>query len=494
MTRLLRKLPTALCVCAAAMLVAILALQTVGQSALSAYYQNLSKLSNLALLPAALAAIALLFYMRKREQRACKDRPWLVLTLFVLMLSVQFLIVRSCWFTLAWDAGSVHITAQELAQGKPLTEIGYFDLCPNNAPLAIAQAIPMWFAVKLGMAVPYVVLPYINAVLLNLSAYFSYACVRRLTKSPAARLFALVVSIGWIALSPYLIYPYTDTYSILFPVLALYVWLTLDKPVWKWFLVSLLCFFGASFKPTVLIFLIALICLSVCQALAQGICWKRGAAVAMAILIGMLPGRIWQNQTTAALAQSAKPEGQLSATHYLMIGLSSENYGGHSPADVIFSQSFPTLKERQAANLAKAWERVSERGVLGNMRFFAIKAYKAYADGSFASHSSFLEQDIPKRSDGLSVFLRSFYHKRGAMMPYAQTVVQCLWLCILALCAVCLWRGRRKPLTALLAITLLGLTAYLLLFEVWPRYLFLYAPFFVILSALALDEPLSFKR
>ena len=32
-------------------------------------------------------------------------------------------------------------------------------------------------------------------------------------------------------------------------------------------------------------------------------------------------------------------------------------------------------------------------------------------------------------------------------------------------------------------------TAYLLLFEVWPRYLFLYAPFFVILAALAFDGP-----
>ena len=36
---------------------------------------------------------------------------------------------------------------------------------------------------------------------------------------------------------------------------------------------------------------------------------------------------------------------------------------------------------------------------------------------------------------------------------------------------------------------MIGLTAYLLLFEVWPRYLFLYAPFFVILASLAFDKP-----
>ena len=37
-------------------------------------------------------------------------------------------------------------------------------------------------------------------------------------------------------------------------------------------------------------------------------------------------------------------------------------------------------------------------------------------------------------------------------------------------------------------------TAYLLLFEVWPRYLFLYAPFFVILASLAFDKPLILKK
>ena len=44
---------------------------------------------------------------------------------------------------------------------------------------------------------------------------------------------------------------------------------------------------------------------------------------------------------------------------------------------------------------------------------------------------------------------------------------------------------------ALLALTLLGVTAYLLLFEVWPRYLFLYAPFFILLASMALDKPVK---
>ena len=36
----------------------------------------------------------------------------------------------------------------------------------------------------------------------------------------------------------------------------------------------------------------------------------------------------------------------------------------------------------------------------------------------------------------------------------------------------------------------MGATAYLLLFEVWPRYLFVFAPLYVLLAAMALDRPL----
>lgn len=162
---------------------------------------------------------------------------------------------------MGWDVAYVYGTAEELARGQALSNADYFSLCPNNAPLTLLQAIPLWVAVKLGLAVPFVVLPYLDAVLLNLTAYLCLLCVRRLTSSRFAQGLALAVATAWIAVSPYLLYPYTDTYSILFPVLALYLYLSCHRPALKWFLISLVCFFGGSIKPTVLIFLIALVLL-----------------------------------------------------------------------------------------------------------------------------------------------------------------------------------------------------------------------------------------
>ncbi|MCI6377038.1 MAG: hypothetical protein MR842_04655 [Clostridiales bacterium] len=479
----------------------LLALLVAGQPALQTYYQNRSLLSNAALWPLALLAIALLMLLRARMEggvtpkEASRRGRWMLRAFFAALLAVQLVIVRCCWYKMGWDIANVYGMAEELARGQALSDPAYFSLCPNNAPLTVLQAVPLWFAVKLGLSVPFVVLPYLDAVLLNLTAYLCLLCVRRLTPSRLARGFALAVATGWIALSPYLLYPYTDTFSILFPVLALYAYLCCRRPALKWFLVSLACFFGASVKPTALIFLIALVLLGLCRFLARrDFCRARvkGAAiVAVALLLGAVPGRAWQSLSTAYLAGSPTPQEQLSETHYLMLGMNGATYGGHSPEDVAFSTSFPTLESRHAANLQKAWERLSERSLAQNLHFFAVKAYKAYADGSFAANSSFLDLEIPKRTDALSGFLRAFYHHRGGYNPLCHTLAQALWLGLLTLCAYTAIARRSHPAVPLLSLTLMGVTAYLLLFEVWPRYLFLYAPFYVILAAMAFDRPLK---
>lgn len=496
-------LPVAFCVLSGAVFIGILVLLVAGQPWLETFYQNRSLLNNLLLwIPAMiLPEILRLIGSKLKKPEVDHERRslWLTRAVFALVLIAQFVVARACWYKMGWDISVVYTTAEELAYGQALSHPDYFQLCPNNAPLTILQFIPMWVAVKIGLAVPFVVLPYIDAVLLNLSAYFLVRCVQMLTKNRIARGFSMAVAVGWIAMSPYILYPYTDTFAILFPILALYAFLRVRNPVLKAFAVSGLCFMGACVKPTVLIVLIALAILSACEFFARkdfsGKAWLRVLAVLAAVIVGMLPGKLFQDHTTAYLAGEATPQGQLCETHYLMLGMNGETYGGHSPADVEFSTSFETLSERRAANIRRAWERVTERSLWENVKFFSVKAYKAYADGSFAAHSSFLELEVPRRTDTLSTFLRDFYYEDGSFMPYCQTAAQCLWLMILLLCARSCIRLRKNPAVAVLALTLLGVTAYLLLFEVWPRYLFLYAPLFVVLASLALaGKPLSFKR
>lgn len=473
-------------------LIVILVLLVVGQPAFNQYYKPKSLLSNAALFPFALTAVVALFLFAKNSGGGSLNskhkklfwKPFLQLV----VLCVQFIIARSCWHKMGWDVSTIYTTAEEFAYGLPPTQLGYFSAYPNNAPLTLLHTIPLWIAYKLGFAVPFVVLPYIDAVLLHLSAFFCSRCIVRLTPNSAARFFGTILSYGWIALSPYILYPYTDTFSILFPVLILYLYLTSMRPVLKWFLISLMSFIGAAIKPTVLIVLIALVILSVCKMLTQKLSTRKilkAVIIAGVILMGMIPGKLFADCTVVWLTGSTNPAEEHGLGYWFLTGMNGETYGGHSAEDVNYANSFTEYSERQNACFTRAWERLSGRTLTENLHFFAVKAYKAYADGSFASHSSFLPLETPKRTDSLSLFLRSLYFKRGTLMPYCQTIVQVLWLMVLSLCAYTAIRLRSHPVVAVLSLTLLGLTAYLLLFEVWPRYLFLYAPFFVILASMA---------
>jgi hypothetical protein len=477
----------------------VLCLMLFAQNSLSAYYSQPALLPNLLLLPAALALLATAALLRGLAARLPRHIRWgaLLALYFPLLLALQLLFTRSVWYYPGFDVINVYQDAQRIAEGSRAATT-YYNLCPNNAPITLLLSVPLWVAVRLGLAVPYVVLPYLGAVMANVALLLTMVCIGRLTQSRFARLGSLLLGTAWIAFSMLTTVPYTDIFAIVFPVLALMLYLGKLRPLPKWFLISLTLFFGASIKPTVLILLIALVVVEGRRALAGGRLTARKTArigaVLLALAIGAAPGLVWQNVSTAYMTGTARPEGQLSETHYLMLGMNGDTFGGHSPDDVTFSTSFATLSQRRQANLLRAWERLTGRTFAANVAFFATKAYKAFSDGTFAADQSFLVLDVPARQDGLSVFLRSVFHRKGSLHPLLVTLQQGVWLTVLVMgIFALLGRNRRPRATAVLGLTVLGVGLYLLLFEVWPRYMYVYAPFFLILAALGLER-LRFVR
>ena len=152
-----------------------------------------------------------------------------------------------------------------------------------------------------------------------------------------------------------------------------------------------------------------------------------------------------------------------------------------------FSDSFATAKERTRANLERAQEELRRRTLAENLHFFSVKAYKAYADGTFAFNSYLVDQPV-RRTDRLSLFLRKIFYREGVWNPAYRAVMQCIWLLVLLGCLAAVLFRSREYTVQLCALSLLGLTAYQLLFEVWPRYLFLYAPLFLVLALLGVEK------
>jgi hypothetical protein len=106
---------------------------------------------------------------------------------------------------------------------------------------------------------------------------------------------------------------------------------------------------------------------------------------------------------------------------------------------------------------------------------------------------SFLEV-YEERNDTLSPWLRSFYYEDGENHNYLATWLQLVWLVTLALGmvsgAALFFGGRQTPEEAghesvlILMLSVVGITAFELLCEARARYLFIYAPVYVILAAM----------
>ena len=471
----------------------VLGIVVFGQRRLNAVYQTNMLLPNLALLPMAAALLLGLWAVRERTQRRALNirGSWFLAGYFAALLLLQLLVARSLWFYPGWDVETVYQTAFTIVGGGAIDR-AYFAECPNNAGIAVVLSIPLWIAGRLGKDVPYTVLVYLSVLLVNLACFVCMLCVRKVTESRITWVFALALCTVWIGLSLMITVPYSDTFAILFPILALYVYLSRKLPLFvKWLLIALLCFLGASIKPTALIFLFALVLVSGLQKVLH--CrgkdqWKRVLVVLAALMIGAAPGYLWNRAAIRYTAGDTNPEQQRGIAHFLMMGMNGDTFGGHDPEDVAYSSSFVTNSERTAANLARAWERVAGRGLAGNLYFFAAKTYKAFGDGTMAQSKSFLIMEAPVRDGRWGTLLKRVFYADGEYNAAFQTVQQILWLCILLLLpAAMLGKARKRKVTAVLAVTVTGLGLYLLLFEVWPRYLYLYAPVFVVLAAIGLD-------
>ena len=472
----------------------VLGVVVFGQDRFFAAYQTNTLVSNLLLLPLALLPVLGLWAVKARAPRRhalpLRSNGFL-LGYFAALLLIQLLVARSLWFYPGWDVETVYQTALDIVEGGAIDH-EYFAAYTNNAALSLLLSIPLWIAGRLGKDVPYTVLVYLSTLMVNAACFICMLCVRKLTKSRAAFLTALALCTCWIALSLTMTIPYTDTYAVLFPILALYVYLSRRLPLfWKWALISLICVFGSTIKPTVLIILLALaLVLGIGKAVnARGrAAWKRVLTVAAALIIGATPGLAWKLASVQYLAGEANPQQQHSLTHFLMMGLNGNTYGGYSTGDAEYSASFATLTQRRQANLAVAWERVSGCSLSENLSFFTAKAYKAFGDGSMAQNKSYLVLEMPARTGWWAALLGDIFYADGQYNAVFQTAQQALWLLILLLILAAIFgKSRNKSVTAILAVTLTGLGFYLMLFEVWPRYMYLYSPVFVVLAGMGAD-------
>ena len=186
-----------------------------------------------------------------------------------------------------------------------------------------------------------------------------------------------------------------------------------------------------------------------------------------------------------------------------MMGLNTEEFGAYYQRDVSNSWWMETQEERTQMNLRVAAERVKEMGPVGLAQLFIRKTLTNYNDGTFCwGGEGIFYKEIPEeRNTVFSPLLRNLYYgpkeiyqgEYGRGYGIWQSTAQAAWLLVLLLSVVgAAYRSHRTVSVAMLA--LIGLTIFETVFEARARYLYSYAPLYILLAAMGIGRICAYKK
>lgn len=170
-------------------------------------------------------------------------------------MATQIVICYGGWFMAGWDVLHIARSVDEIALGLPVSDKAYYDACPNNLFLTGLQGILTRCAALLGITdKAYAITVMGSCICVAVSVCLSAVAARQLVRSVWVGYACLLLGGGFVGLSPWVLVPYSDTYGMLCPALALCLYACMrDRPL-KWFWVVGVCLVGTWIKPTAILF------------------------------------------------------------------------------------------------------------------------------------------------------------------------------------------------------------------------------------------------
>lgn len=451
----------------------------------------------LVLVPAALIAVLLILWKKcafMRKAAGFIDRNFLLLLLPMsfLLLIIQWFISYHIYFFAGWDPSIVVGMSYYIAAGEQTVgDFWYFSQYTNQialtAVLAWIQELPCFLGYN---TLAYFVCIMVDCGLVNLAGVFAALSLRKLTGSGTTALLSYILFAVLVGISPWIVVPYSDTYSILFPSLVFWLYLLVRNQTSKkkelilWFLIGFLGRFGMMIKPNSGMVFIAILVMEIVKLMGEkkpgriSVLQHLGmVAAALVILVGV--NRVMISYTGCILNEDIR----LTYTHYLMMGLNDETAGSYNANDYGFSSSQSSVAECQRANLEVVRERLSDYGVGGYLYFLVRKTLTNYNDGTFSwwMEGGFNMRNSSKYETLLTQRLRRLFYGGTDWNFYFGSFEHAVWLGVLGLLLgmFLLKTGRMRSQENVMLLSLLGSFAFVMLFEARGRYLYCMSPVYV---------------
>lgn len=420
-----------------------------------------------------------------------------ILIVHLILFIVQAIAAYSVYFYTGWDAATVRNTAFQMVEHADKL-IGpfamYYSYHVNQTTIAISLSYIMRFFYDFGIGNYYFGTVIVSVLFVWLSSLFLTLSVRKISKSDSTTLFVFFLFLFLGALSPWITIPYSDTYAILFPSFALFLYVYTRETKWFYpalFLISLASVFGTLIKPQTIIVLIAIVIVELIEFFSQ---WKKGILILSVLAVSVL---FAQKVTMEVYYKSIYiydfgiVQGRnFTYTHYLMTGLNPVTYGAYYEDDALLSYATGTVDEREAKNWKVIQDRLKDYGFLGYLDFSMHKILTNFNDGTFAwnGEGGFYVQTFDPTTP-LSPLLRSIYYPDGSLHTVFFQFSQWLWLIVLGLIPFnILSKDKTDKGKLVIILSVIGISLFTHLFEARARYLFLYLPFFVAAASFGFEN------
>lgn len=435
------------------------------------------------------AGILALFFLINKINTLKKSNI-IILIISISFLTVQIIFTYNYFFYTDWDAGGILKVSEIIADGDiPGDQYdSYFSTYPNNLTLVFI------FTAVIRAGRIFGILPVFSLIIFQCFIYwagglFLYFACKKLFKNDIHSLITYILYLLLIGISPWVTIPYSDSTALIFPIMIFF--LLQLKPrrkisiILKWIGIGAISYLGYSIKPQVFFIPVAILLIYFIHVLFNKKRKKINLLKAALFLAGIIIAHMVLINVHTFTKINIDNEKSFGAQHFLMMGFNDKEMGVYSEDDVKYSRSFNTKDERNKKNLQMFKQRLEKMGVSGFFSLMAQKNLTNYNDGTFCwgGEGRFYVSFPERKQNPLSEFLKNVYYNRSVQGKYYHAWAyfeQFIWMGILVLSVFCINLKKPSKEITVLLISLLILTLFQSLFEARARYLFIYAPIYII--------------
>lgn len=423
--------------------------------------------------------------------------------IFGCIIALEIIITKQMVAYPGWDWNDVYKAAIEFVNGDfNSIDYTYFKEFSNNYGILYMEII-IFKILKLFNLMKYTLLAsvIVNFIFINTSILFIYLTIKKLVNRKTA-VFGLFICALVIPFYTYMPVLYTDTVSMLFPIVIIYLYVSYLKSNKKnknllFLLIGLFGFIGMKIKFTVIIILIGIV---IDMILRNN--FKKYIVPFIYLIIVLITSifcfNYIENEKNIFNFDIRNNNEKIPYTHWIMMGLTKresgvgERYfiGTYSPYSYELTRSYKTTEERKKANIEEIKKSLKEYGILDYTLFLNEKMLFVWSDPTCYA-PLLIDILVNRNSDNL---IQKFLYKDGEYTDYTYIFA----FGIMTFMYIMLVVGSFKSIKSddnferVGFISLFGILLFFLIWEASSRYVVNYIPIMIVLVVCALNKIIKY--